>query len=252
MVLMAAPVRAIADSIVVNSTEDNAAVHDGQCTLREAMTNANQDSDTTGGDCAAGSGADTITFSVSGTILLGSTLPPITSTDGLTILSPSKAVIISGNNGVQVFKVNSGAALALEGLTITNGNNNDCGLPSFRCGGGLFNEGVTTITNSVFSDNIAANNGGIENEGILIVTNSTFSGNSAGGAGGIANNGFGMLTITNTTFSGNRGGSLGGGIFNSEFATATITNTTFSGNRAGLGGGINNQGTMTITKSLSQ
>jgi len=39
-----------------------------QCTLREAIQNSNSDHDTTGGDCAAGNGIDTINFSVTGTI----------------------------------------------------------------------------------------------------------------------------------------------------------------------------------------
>jgi CSLREA domain-containing protein len=57
--------RAHAASIVVNSNIDevSSTSGDGNCTLREAIQNANTDSDTTGGDCTAGSGSDTITFS---------------------------------------------------------------------------------------------------------------------------------------------------------------------------------------------
>jgi CSLREA domain-containing protein len=47
-------------TITVNSTADNDTSGDGACTLREAIDNANDDADTTGGDCIAGSGADTI------------------------------------------------------------------------------------------------------------------------------------------------------------------------------------------------
>ena len=53
---------ALAAGISVDSTADNLTGADGLCTLREAITNANTDSDTTGGDCTAGSGADTITL----------------------------------------------------------------------------------------------------------------------------------------------------------------------------------------------
>ncbi len=49
-----------AATITVNSTADNLTAGDGNCTLREAIMNANSDSDTTGGDCSAGNGADTI------------------------------------------------------------------------------------------------------------------------------------------------------------------------------------------------
>lgn len=55
------PVQA-ASLIEVNSTADTTVASDGNCTLREAILNANNDTDSTGGDCVAGSGADTINF----------------------------------------------------------------------------------------------------------------------------------------------------------------------------------------------
>ena len=67
-------------NIHVNSTADTVA-NDGVCTLREAITAANTDtvSGAATGECAAGSGTDSIDFSVSGTITLGSSrLPEIT------------------------------------------------------------------------------------------------------------------------------------------------------------------------------
>lgn len=70
-----------AASIVVNSLA-NTAANDGFCTLREAIEAANLNTVSGGvaGECAAGSNdptVDVITFSVSGTITLGSTLPGI-------------------------------------------------------------------------------------------------------------------------------------------------------------------------------
>src|SRR4029453_8036693 len=67
-----------AAGITVNNDADIIA-DDGLCTLREAIDNANSDSQpfSTSGECAAGSGTDTITFDVglSGlTISLGSPL----------------------------------------------------------------------------------------------------------------------------------------------------------------------------------
>ena len=82
---------AIAGStIVVNSLADTATAGDGLCTLPEAINNANANADTTSGDCAAGSGDDSITFAstVTGTITLASALPTITDTAGLTIDGP--------------------------------------------------------------------------------------------------------------------------------------------------------------------
>lgn len=58
--LGALPATALAATLNVNSTADELIAGNGQCTLREAITNANGDSDTTAGDCAARSGADLI------------------------------------------------------------------------------------------------------------------------------------------------------------------------------------------------
>ena len=63
--------------ILVNSELDNSTSNDDICTLREAILNTNSDSDTTDGDCTAGSGADVITFAGDYTITLGSALPDI-------------------------------------------------------------------------------------------------------------------------------------------------------------------------------
>ena len=46
--------------ISVNSTADIMVPSDGQCTLREAISNSNMDDDFTGGDCRSGNGNDVI------------------------------------------------------------------------------------------------------------------------------------------------------------------------------------------------
>ena len=59
---------AYAAGITVNSLADSI-LDDGVCTLREAINNANSDLvDTSSGDCAVGTGTDSVTFSVAGTI----------------------------------------------------------------------------------------------------------------------------------------------------------------------------------------
>jgi len=67
-----------AATITVNSLSDAAAA-DGQCTLREAMANAEADNQSGSTECPAGAGADTINISVAGTINLLAFLPDITS-----------------------------------------------------------------------------------------------------------------------------------------------------------------------------
>jgi CSLREA domain-containing protein len=74
-----APETARAATITVNTLADDSTASDGLCSLRKAINNANSASDTTGGDYAAGTGTDTINFSVSGTIKLSSPLPSIIS-----------------------------------------------------------------------------------------------------------------------------------------------------------------------------
>src|SRR5262245_18855049 len=94
------------------------------------------------------SGADTITFGVSGTIVLASTLPAIA--DDLAIDGTGQSITISGNNAVQVITVNSGATLNLNTLTIANGLCSNC------AGGGIFTSGTVNISHITFSGNRAA------------------------------------------------------------------------------------------------
>ena len=119
-------------------------------------------------------------------------------------------------------------------------------------GGGIFNfgSGVMVINNSAISDNSAVYySGGIGNYGMITINNSTISGNSADYGGGIHNNG--TITVSNSTISDNsaRNG-LGGGFYNGYNNTANISNSTISGNSAtDHGGGIYNDGSITINSS---
>ena len=209
--------RALAANIVVDSLTDD----DVGCTLREAIDSANGDADDGGCVGIGAYGADTITFSVAGTIMLDSALPNITDTDGLTIDGASQITISGDNAGAltdRVFIVDPTGVLTLQNLTVINGTTD------FN-GGGIFNQGTVTITNSTFSGNSADDDGG-----------------------GIFNDG-GSVTITNSIFSGNSAEGVGGGIFNDDGGTVTIWNSTFSGNSADTGGGIINFGTLTVTNS---
>ena len=89
-----------AASFTVSNTNDS-----GPGSLRQAILDAN-----------ATAGADVITFSISGTITLGSTLPTIN--DDLTIDGTGQNVTVSGNDALQVMWVTSGKKLNLSALTI--------------------------------------------------------------------------------------------------------------------------------------
>jgi hypothetical protein len=79
--------------------------------------------------------------------------------------------------------------VAISGLTVADGF-------TTAPGGGIFNAGVLTVTDSTVSRNSP---GGIYNDGTLALITSTISGNSAGG---ITNN-TGSLTMNNSAVSAN-------------------------------------------------
>jgi CSLREA domain-containing protein len=265
------PIAASADisgtTIAVNTTADSTG--GPSCTLRDAITAAN--TDTVAGGCSAGNGADTIDFSVSGQISLDSSLPAVAGP--LTIEGFGQSITISGQGTVRVLEVSAGASLALDGLTVADGNdaNNGGGMVNsgtvivtnsafsgngvpgcIDCGpvgGGIDNNGTLTVVGSKFSGNGGDHGGGIENRvgGTLTISNSSFSGNSAGEGAGIDNNG--TLAVGNSSFSENNCMGAGGGIANGEGGTLAVKNSTFSGNFGGSGGGIATFGTLIVKNS---
>ena len=193
----------------------------------------------------------TITFDMTP----GNVTSPINLTSGqllidksLTIQGPGANLLTvqrslaGGTPDFGIFNTQSGT-VAISGLTVSNGN----------VGGGIFNSGTLTLTNSTVSGNkSSAFGGGVfnQNSGTLTLTNSTVSGNTASSGGGIFNQSGGTLTLTNSTVSGNGSGGVGGGIVNG--GTLTLTNNTVSGNTAGgVGGGIfNSGGTVTLHNTI--
>jgi predicted outer membrane repeat protein len=150
-------------------------------------------------------------------------------------------------------------------------------------GGAIYSDGPLAVSTSQFAGNTAGNGGAIQANGQLSVTYSTFSGNSCSQYEGGAVFAYGALTVSNDLFNGNtsanyggavsfegwRGeqasinnavftnnstGSDGGAIYNGTGGTMTINNSTVgvqgAGNSSGLfGGGIENDGTMSINGS---
>ena len=189
----------------------------GAGSLRAAIDRAN-----------ASAGADTIDFTVSGTIVLESTLPNITDTAGLTIDGAGRSVTISGNHSVQVMVVWVGAVLEVKHLTIANGRASD--------GGGINNLGTLSVTSSTLSGNSATSGGGgvMNLDARLTITDSTFSGNSANQGGAVFNRG--DANINNSTLSGNS--AVNGGAI-STIRVINLVNSTLTGNLASnAGGGI--------------
>src|SRR5579859_6440900 len=255
-----------ADIITVNNPTDENIPSDGSCSLVEAIANANSSSDTTGGDCAAGTGTDTITFdstvfSTPQTIMIAGTY---TITATITI-SGAGRVALDGNNNKLILSVANSGSLTLDHVTVQNGYGGSGPV------GGIDNNGTLVVSNSIFSHHqgnqvgsIRANAGSqttitnstfnnnflsyFLNNGTATISGSTFTGSQSYG---ILNEG--VMTVTGTTISSNGSAGGGGGITNGEAATATLTinASTISNNLSSAGAGINNaaSGTLTVTNS---
>jgi predicted outer membrane repeat protein len=150
---------------------------------------------------------DTITFGVTDTINLTGALPNLT--HSISLEGPGADLMtVRRNTGgdYRIFRVASGMMVSIDGLTIANG------YALYDDGGGIYNQGTLTVSNSTISGNSATPL--CDDEGCY-----------GGGSGGGIYNGE-TLTVSNSTFSGNSG--FGGGIFNP--ATSTVNDSIFSAN----------------------
>src|SRR5205085_1792521 len=176
-------------------------------------------------------GADTINFSVNGTINLTGALPDITG--DLTINGPgSNLLTVRRDTGgfYRIFAVSFPATVNISGLTVTNGLTADGAPGSFfggmgGNGGGILNGSVLMLTDVVVNGNSTGNGGPGINSGDF--------GGFGGFGGGISRSG--TLTMTNVTVSNNTTGHGGNGDF---------------GGPGGLGGGIQVTGTLNMTHCL--
>ncbi len=199
-------------------------------------------------------GTNTITFTAglncsgAGTIVLTGSL---TLSANVTIDGTGATIVVDGSSHGSVFVVNSGVTATLNDLTIQHGSGTSISPCSTLCGGGIYNQGTLTVTNSTIANNaVLDSGGGIFNAvATLTVTNSTFTSNSSQVNGGGISNLSGILTVTNSTFTSNSSQFSGGGI-GIVVGNLTVTNSTFTGNASTSGGGINvAEGTATVTNS---
>lgn len=123
-----------ASVIVVNSKGDTTA-NDGVCTLREAITAANNDtaSGVAAGECIAGSGADTINFAITGgadftnsgqsgyTLTPSTNLPDIT---GQTTINGYSQPNAAANTAVSPNPFNGRLLIEIDGTNVSGGSEN--------------------------------------------------------------------------------------------------------------------------------
>ena len=260
-----------AATLTVTTIADNLTSHDGQCTLREAITAIN----------AFGTSTDCGTADSSGnTIVLGRhaymlSIAPSGADDNstgdldLTAIIPTTIqgagvgqTSITGAgfpavNPDRLFHVIAGT-VTIRDLTLTHGIGPDGadgmdgvngmspvpptdGMPGFS-GGAIFNGANLTLADVAVTDNAAGNGG---KGGTGLTTAAGANGGPGGVGGGIYN--VGTLTLTNVTMSGNHAGNGGAG---GEGGAGGGGGTGGMGGCCGDGGGLDNAaGTVVITGS---
>jgi len=160
---------------------------------------------------------------------------------------------VAGVNGGAIY--NNGGRVDLTSSTISGNAAN--GTNPGEGGGGIFNHGLATLTNTLVTLNTAnmglSDGGGILNDsGPLLAVNSRIINNQAARAGGGIENNFGAVTLTDVVLDGNTTGINGGALHQSGPATATIQGGTITMNTAGQeGGGLWNSsnGTLIVESS---
>jgi CSLREA domain-containing protein len=234
--------------IVTKTADTNDAACNADCSLREAIVEANNSSTN-----------DAILFSP-----LFNSPQIITLTNGqLNITNNGSLYIngtganlltISGNNADRVFFIGGQVIGGQATVTINDLKISDGKILVNGSGGGIANYGTTTINNLVISNNstnlepsYSNDGGGIYNNGTMTINNSVVSNNSSSGQGGGISNEDGsvsgrnvILTINNSIIRDNMTNGNGGGIYsaNGIRGTLNLTNTTISNNTAKFGGGI--------------
>jgi CSLREA domain-containing protein len=255
LLLYSSTTAANAATITVNTLNDEAGTG-ANCSLREAITAANNE--ISFGGCNAGSGIDTIVFGVTGAIQLNSQLPAIASSMNIVNESGPGSLTVRRNTdpNYQIFLVlNAPIVVRIAGLTIANGRS--------PAGAGIQNAAKLTVSNCIIAGNTAVQfaGGGIYNVGTLTLLNSTISGNTAtpmSGNGGAGIENAGRLSVSNSTISGNRliaaGSNCAGGLTSNGSLPVTITDSTVTDNEATGGtcaSGIRqNTGTLTISNTI--
>lgn len=200
---------------------------DGQCALREALENANSDSQngsTSAGECAAGNGADQISIGVGA----GGPAQIISLTEGEMLISSSVSIngpgrdllTIDANAGSRHFLIDDGQSgqfqdVAVSNLRLVNGYSGD--------GGAIKNRENLSLTGMTLEGNTAATES-----------------QRGGGLESVTNGGPSYVLLDDVRMIGNQAQRGGGALIESRVAgTVEIANSVIAGNLAtGHGGGL--------------
>ena len=265
-----------AATITVNETVDELNT-DGDCSLREALYAANND--TSQDTCLAGSGADTIvipagTYSLSmggtdstglvGDLDITADVTLVGAGTGLTIIDGSDPLFfdklfevhvadvqmqnlritgaITGANKGSAIYVNLDGSLMLSQCEVDNNYNG-------ALAGAIWNDGSLTIEACTFASNVSGNSAGaIYNAGVATITGSTFEFNQATnvpGVGGAIRN-IGEILVTTTTFSDNTADGNGGAIYATNDPLTIVDSLFLSNDSASDGGAVYVAGSQSV------
>ncbi|MEX1310367.1 MAG: right-handed parallel beta-helix repeat-containing protein, partial [Candidatus Sulfomarinibacteraceae bacterium] len=243
------------------TTTNPAPAADGQCSLIEAIINANGDT-AYYADCAAGSGADVIELAPSATYVLDQVYANVSGPNGLPIINSD--VTIEGRSSTirraaaapefRIFLVGSTGTFSLNDVTLENG------AAGVYVGGALYNDGgVVTLNGSTVTGSSASGAGGIyNNSGTVTLTDSEVSFNTGtagvGGLSSVASIGDAVVVIERSFIHGNYAIDSGaGGIYSvsgvSHHAELHISGSEISDNTTVYsGGGIRTENTVVTIK----
>lgn len=235
-------VRALLSTLTVTTLNDTVA-NDGQLSLREALTVANNAGQVVDG-VVSNDVADTIVFSnsLNGTVSLQSGQLQISNS---VAIDGDCDITIDAHGASRIFDISAGS-VTLDGLTLLNGS------VSANGGGAIRTSSAAglTINDTTISGSVAAGVSGgaiLATSGNLTIQNSTLSLNATTGAnadgGAIAfSSATGTLRLTNATLSGNfttADDADGGAVYLAD-GNLMATNSTIALNDAGgVGGGVN-------------
>jgi len=165
-------------------------------------------------------GGGVVTFGCEGTIALGHT---VCITNDTWLDASGRAVVISGNNAVRVFMVNTGVTFTVVNLAIVDGRTN--------AGAGIFNAGgLLELVSVRFTNNQA-------------VANDPLGGYSGVAQGGAIFNARGVVNATNCVFDHSQAISsppdiAAGGAIHNEGGAVNLVGTILSSNRCVGGDGV--------------
>lgn len=227
----------------VTSLEDpgDGACTPDHCTLREAI--------------AAAQPGDRIVFKkgLAGTIAL--TAGELFIETDL-VIDGGGVITIVADEGSRV--ATTSAEVTLAGLTLTGGHPTGTVIP-VSSGGAVLNFGTLTLESVTLVGNTGSLGGGIHNGfgATLNILRSTITENAAtwhGWGGGIYNMGTMRVVLStisaNTATGENPDDGVGGGVYNQGTGSLVVSGSTFAINEAVRGGGIFNEGSLTLGTSM--